>query len=41
MRVKNLVVFWVMFGHILCSCCKVSLFEGIVAMNYEAKISEM
>jgi len=22
------VVFWVMFGHILCGCCRVSLFEG-------------
>ncbi len=23
------VVFWVMFGHILCGCCRVSLFEGL------------
>jgi hypothetical protein len=27
--VAILVVFWVMFGHILCSCCKVNLFEGL------------
>jgi len=25
-----IVVFWVMFGHILCGCCKLNLFEGIV-----------
>jgi hypothetical protein len=23
------VVFWIMFGHILCGCCRVSLFEGL------------
>ena len=23
------IVFWVMFGHILCSCCRVNLFEGL------------
>ncbi len=28
-----IVVFWVMFGHILCSCCKVSLFEGMAMMK--------
>jgi len=37
MRVEILVVivilFWVMFGHILCSCCKVSLFEGLKNMS--------
>jgi hypothetical protein len=37
MRVEILVVivilFWVMFGHILCSCCKVSLFEGLKGLK--------
>jgi len=23
------IVFWVMFGHVLCSCCRVNLFEGL------------
>lgn len=27
------VVFWVMFGHLLCGCCKVGLFEGIGMMK--------
>lgn len=22
------VVFWIMFGHLLCGCCKTHLFEG-------------
>ena len=22
------VVFWIMFGHLLCSCCRMNLFEG-------------
>ena len=22
------VVFWIMFGHLLCSCCGMNLFEG-------------
>lgn len=24
-----IVVFWIMSGHILCSCCRVNLFEGL------------
>lgn len=27
------VVFWIMFGHLLCGCCKVSLFEGMKMMK--------
>jgi hypothetical protein len=27
------VVFWIMFGHVLCSCCKVSMFEGMQMMK--------
>ena len=23
------VVFWILFGHLLCGCCRVSLFEGM------------
>jgi len=23
------VVFWIMFGHLLCSCCRVKIFEGL------------
>jgi hypothetical protein len=23
------VVFWIMFGHLLCSCCRTNLFEGM------------
>ena len=29
--VAIVVVFWVMFGHLLCGCCKVNLFEGMVS----------
>lgn len=28
-----IVVFWVMFGHLLCGCCKVGLFEGMGMMK--------
>lgn len=31
------VVFWVMFGHLLCSCCRVSLLEGATTMSRTAK----
>jgi hypothetical protein len=27
------VVFWIMFGHILCGCCRVSLFEGLTNLS--------
>ncbi len=27
------VLFWIIFGHLLCSCCRVSLFEGATAMS--------
>ncbi len=27
------VVFWVMFGHMLCGCCKVNLMEGMKMMR--------
>jgi hypothetical protein len=27
------VVFWIMFGHLLCGCCKVNLFEGLKTMT--------
>lgn len=27
------VVFWIMFGHLLCGCCNVSMMEGIQIMN--------
>lgn len=33
--VAIVVVFWVMFGHILCGCCKVGLFEGMEMMEEE------
>ena len=37
MRVEILlliiVLFWVAFGHLLCGCCKVSLFEGFDLKN--------
>jgi hypothetical protein len=26
------VVFWIMFGHVLCSCCRVSMFEGLTTI---------
>ena len=26
--VAIIVVFWIMFGHLLCGCCKMNLFEG-------------
>ena len=28
--VAIVIVFWIMFGHILCGCCRVNLFEGMV-----------
>jgi len=31
--VAIVVVFWVMFGHLLCSCCKLSLFEGLTSQG--------
>ena len=27
------VVFWIMFGHVLCSCCRVNLFEKMSTMS--------
>jgi hypothetical protein len=27
------VVFWIMFGHLLCGCCNVSMMEGLQIMN--------
>ena len=27
------VVFWIMFGHVLCSCSKVTMFEGMQMMK--------
>jgi hypothetical protein len=31
------VVFWIMFGHMLCSCCRINLFkEGFVGSNNTA-----
>jgi len=27
------IVFWIMFGHMLCGCCQVSLYEGLAMMN--------
>ena len=26
--VAIVVVFWIMFGHLLCGCCRMNLFEG-------------
>ena len=23
------IIFWIMFGHLLCGCCRISLFEGL------------
>jgi len=41
MRVEILlliiVLFWVAFGHLLCGCCKVSLFEGATTMSGDFK----
>jgi hypothetical protein len=31
------IVFWIMFGHMLCSCCQINLFkEGFVGANNSA-----
>jgi hypothetical protein len=27
------IVFWIMFGHVLCSCCRVNLFEKMTGMT--------
>jgi len=35
------VVFWIMFGHMLCSCCRINLFkEGFVGYNNKASAPE-
>jgi hypothetical protein len=38
------VVFWIMFGHILCGCCRFSLFEGfkrnIKGINMKKKLED-
>ena len=26
--VAIVVIFWIMFGHLLCGCCRMNLFEG-------------
>ncbi len=31
--VAIVIVFWVMFGHMLCGCCKVNLFEKMTSMT--------
>lgn len=28
------IVFWIMFGHLLCGCCKMSLFEGLTHFRH-------
>ena len=32
------VVFWIMFGHLLCSCCTMSLREGLAGLKEGLKI---
>lgn len=27
------IVFWIMFGHLLCGCCRVNLFEGLTGID--------
>lgn len=31
--VAIVIVFWIMFGHLLCGCCKVNLFERMTAQT--------
>lgn len=33
------LVFWIMFGHIMCSCCTVRLFEGLTQQQRKANNS--
>lgn len=33
------IVFWIMFGHVLCSCCRVKIFEGLNTMSGTATTS--
>ena len=33
------VVFWILFGHLLCGCCKVSLFEGLQSLSSSSSSS--
>ena len=33
------LVFWIMFGHIMCSCCTVRLFEGLTQQQRNANNS--
>lgn len=36
--VAIVVVFWIMFGHLLCGCCKISLFEGFKKESLQARM---
>ena len=36
--VALVVLFWIMFGHLLCGCCKISLFEGFREGNQTLKM---
>ncbi len=33
------IVFWIMFGHVLCSCCRVNIFEKMTGMTTTSSMS--
>jgi len=35
--VAIVVVFWIMFGHLLCGCCRMNLFEGMEKLTDEVE----
>ena len=35
--VAIVIIFWIMFGHMLCSCCRVNMFEGMTNPTPEKK----
>jgi hypothetical protein len=35
--VAIVIVFWIMFGHMLCGCCRVNIFEGMTSGPTPAK----
>lgn len=34
-----IVVFWILFGHLLCSCCRVNVLEGLVNIASKSKLN--
>lgn len=40
MLILMLVLLWIIFGSLLCGCCKVSVFEGLASGNYNNVVTK-